>query len=165
MIKDAEITYREFFGDKEINYGNLMKINPKNLPNFDFLIAGFPCQTFSIIGTRCGLDDKERGEIIYGIVNILRAKNIKYFILENVKGLINHNKGKTLKIILKLLEDAGYRVYYKVLNSLDFGVPQMRERIYFVGVQKKLVDDNFHYEFPTEYSGKSESLEECLIDT
>ncbi len=151
--RDAEITYRKFFGDDEVNYGDLMQIEPNILPDFDFLISGFPCQTFSIIGNRCGLDDKERGEIIYGLVEILKAKNIKYFILENVKGLINHNRGKTLKIILMLLEDAGYRVYYKVLNSLDFGVPQMRERIYFVGVKKELVNDNFNYEFPTKYSG------------
>ncbi len=163
--KDAEITYREFFGDNEVNYGDLMKIDPKDLSDFDFMVGGFPCQTFSIIGTRCGLDDKERGQIIYGLVRILKAKSVKYFILENVKGLINHDKGRTLKIVLELLENAGYKVYYKVLNSLDFGVPQMRERIYFVGVQKELVSDNFRYEFPTKYSGKSESLEECLIDS
>jgi DNA-cytosine methyltransferase len=163
--KDAEITYCEFFGDDEVNYGDLMQIEPKDLPNFDFLISGFPCQTFSIIGSRCGLNDKERGEIIYGLVRILKAKSVKYFILENVKGLINHNKGRTLKIILELLENAGYKVYYKLLNSLNFGVPQMRERIYFVGVQKELVSDDFKYEFPIKFSDKSESLEECLIDS
>ena len=162
--KDAEITYRKFFGDDEINYGDLMEINPDNLPDFDFMVGGFPCQTFSIIGTRCGLDDEERGQVIYGLVKILNAKNVKYFILENVKGLINHDKGNTLKVVLELLDNAGYKVYHKVLNSLDFGVPQMRERIYFVGVLKELIDDEFHYEFPTRYSGKSESLEECLLD-
>ncbi len=162
--KNAEITYREFFGDNEVNYGDLMQIDPKNLPDFNFMVGGFPCQTFSIIGTRCGLDDKERGQIIYGLVRILKAKSVKYFILENVKGLINHDKGRTLKVVLKLLENAGYKVYYKVLNSLDFGVPQMRERIYFVGVKKELVNNSFKYEFPTKYNGKSDSLKECLID-
>jgi DNA-cytosine methyltransferase len=162
--KDAEITYREFFGYDEVNYGDLMQIEPEDLPDFDFMVGGFPCQTFSIIGNRCGLDDDERGQIIYGLVRILQAKNVKYFILENVKGLIHHDKGNTLKVVLKLLDDAGYRVYYEVLNSLDFGVPQMRERIYFVGVKKELVDDSFRYEFPKKYSGKSESLEECLIE-
>jgi len=162
--KDAEITYREFFGYDEVNYGDLMQIEPEDLPDFDFMVGGFPCQTFSIIGNRCGLDDDERGQIIYGLVRILKAKDVKYFILENVKGLINHDKGNTLKVVLKLLDDAGYRVYYEVLNSLDFGVPQMRERIYFVGVKKELVDDSFRYEFPKKYSGKSESLEECLIE-
>lgn len=163
--KDAEITYREFFGEDELNYGDLMQINPDDLPDFDFMVGGFPCQTFSIIGSRCGLDDEERGQIIYGLVKILKAKNVKYFILENVKGLINHDKGNTLKVVLELLRDAGYRVFHEVLNSLDFGVPQMRERIYFVGVQKELVDDDFEYKFPTNYSGDTQSLEECLIDS
>jgi len=163
--RDAEVTYRDFFGQDEVNYGDLMQINPDDLPDFDFMVGGFPCQTFSIIGTRCGLDDEERGQIIYGLVKILKAKDVKYFILENVKGLINHDKGNTLKVVLKLLDDAGYKVYHKVLNSLDFGVPQMRERIYFVGVKKELVDDDFSYEFSTKYSERSDSLEECLIET
>ncbi|HHH51439.1 MAG TPA: hypothetical protein ENK76_03615, partial [Campylobacterales bacterium] len=76
-----------------------------------------------------------------------------------------HDKGNTLKVVLKLLDDAGYKVYHEVLNSLDFGVPQMRERIYFVGIKKELVDDDFSYEFPTRYSGSTQSLEECLIDS
>ncbi|CAA6820101.1 MAG: cytosine specific DNA methyltransferase (BSP6IM) [uncultured Sulfurovum sp.] len=129
-----------------------MQINPDDLPNFDFMVGGFPCQTFSIIGTRCGLDDEERGQIIYGLVKILKAKDVKYFILENVKGLINHDKGNTLKVVLKLLDNVGYRVYHEVLNSLGFAVPQMRERIYFVGVKKELVDDDFKYEFPKKYA-------------
>lgn len=163
--KDAEITYREFFGEDEVNYGDLMQITPDDLPDFDFMVGGFPCQTFSIVGKRCGLDDEVRGQIIYGLVKILKAKSVKYFILENVKGLINHDKGRTLKVVLKLLEDAGYKVFYEVLNSLDFGVPQMRERIYFVGVKKELVDDDFKYEFPTKYSAVTQTLEDCLIDS
>ncbi|MBL0687305.1 MAG: DNA (cytosine-5-)-methyltransferase [Sulfurospirillum sp.] len=162
--KNAEITYKHFFGKNEVNYGDLMKINPHNLPDFDFMIGGFPCQAFSIIGTRCGLKDEERGQVIYGLVKILKAKNVKYFILENVKGLISHDKGNTLKTILELLDNAGYKVYYKNLNSLNFGVPQMRERIYFIGIQKKLIDDNFKYKFPNVYSGDNKFLEDCLID-
>jgi len=161
--KDAEITYKEFFGKDEKNYGDLMKINPDDLPDFDFMVGGFPCQTFSIIGTRCGLDDEDRGQVIYGLVKILKAKNIKYFILENVKGLINHDKGNTLKIVLELLDNAGYKVYHEILNSIDFGVPQMRERIYFVGIRKDLIDDDFSYEFPKKSDTKI-SIEECLID-
>jgi DNA-cytosine methyltransferase len=161
--KDAEITYREFFGQNEINYGDLMKINLKDLPNFDFLVGGFPCQTFSIIGDRCGLKDEQRGQVIYGLIKILKAKSTKYFILENVKGLINHNKGKTLKIVLELLDKAGYKVYHKLLNSLDFGVPQMRERIYFVGIKKDLINNDFKYKFPTKSDTKL-TIEECLID-
>ncbi len=162
--KDAETTYKHFFGQDEKNYGDLMKINPDDLPDFDFMVGGFPCQTFSIIGTRCGLEDEERGQVIYGLVKILKAKNVKYFILENVKGLINHDKGRTLKTVLELLDNAGYEVYHKNLNSLDFGVSQMRERVYFVGIRKDLIDDNFNYEFPKEYSGENKSLEDCLID-
>jgi DNA (cytosine-5)-methyltransferase 1 len=163
--KDPEITYRYFFGQDENNYGDLMKIDPNDLPDFDFMVGGFPCQTFSIIGDRCGLEDKDRGQIIYGLANILKSKNIKYFILENVKGLVNHDKGKTLKTVLELLENSGYKVFYKVLNSLDFGVPQMRERIYFVGIRKDLVNDDFKYSFPSRYSGVNINLEQCLIDT
>jgi len=161
--KDAEITYKEFFGKDEKNYGDLMEINPDDLPDFDFMVGGFPCQTFSIIGTRCGLDDEERGQVIYGLVKILKAKNVKYFILENVKGLVNHDKGNTFSTVLKLLDDAGYRVYHEILNSIDFGVPQMRERIYFVGVRKDLIDGDFRYEFPKK-SDRKIDIEECLID-
>ncbi len=161
--KDAKFTYKNFFGQDEVNYGDLMKINPNDLPNFDFMICGFPCQTFSIIGDRCGLEDKKRGQVIYGLVKILKAKKIKYVILENVKGLVNHDKGRTLKIILELLDEAGYRLYHKLLNSLDFGVPQMRERIYFVGIRKDLINGNFQYNFPKK-SDKKLTIEECLID-
>lgn len=161
--KDAETTYREFFGQDENNYGDLMKINPDDLPDFDFMVGGFPCQTFSIIGTRCGLEDEKRGQVIYGLVKILKAKNVKYFILENVKGLISHDKGNTLKTVLELLDNSGYKVYHSILNSLNFGVPQMRERIYFVGVQKDLIDNNFKYEFPKS-SNTTIDIEECLVD-
>jgi len=162
--KDAEQTYRTYFGQDETNFGDLMKINTEDLPEFDFMIGGFPCQTFSIIGTRCGLEDETRGQIIYGLVDILKAKDVKYFILENVKGLVNHDQGNTFKEVLKLLNNAGYQVHHKVLNSLDFGVPQMRERIYLVGVKKELIDDNFYFEFPKKYNAEQRTLATCLID-
>jgi len=147
--KKAEITYREMFNNhKETNFGNLMHINPNDLPNFDVLIGGFPCQTFSIIGDRCGLDDYDRGQVIYGIAKIIKEKNLKYFILENVKGLTNHDKGKTFKIILELLKGIGYKIEYKVLNSINFGVPQMRERIYIVGIRNDLVNPHNNFNFP-----------------
>ena len=144
--KYAERTYREFFGQEETNHGDLMKINANDLPDFDLMIAGFPCQSFSVIGQRKGMDD-HRGQIIYGLIKIMNAKNLPYFILENVKGLVNHEGGKTLKIILEELDKAGYKVYHRVLNSLDYGVPQMRERIYFVGIRKDLVNGN-NFEWP-----------------
>ena len=139
-------TYEKFFNDSR-NYGDLTKIDLKELPEFDIMIAGFPCQTFSIAGKREGFEDN-RGLIIYSLIKIMKTKNVKYFLLENVKGLINHDKGKTLRIIKNELEKAGYNLYTKVLNSINFGVPQMRERIYLVGFRKDL--DNYTFEFPIE---------------
>lgn len=159
--KLAERTYRTFFADDEINYGDLMKIDTDKLPNFEMMIAGFPCQTFSVIGQRKGMQD-ERGQIIYGLIKIMKDKNLKYFILENVKGLTNHDKGNSLKVILHELDKAGYKVFYKVLNSINFGVPQMRERIYFVGVRKDLVPADFAFEFPN--SQIKSNVKDFLID-
>ena len=157
----AERTYREFFGEEEKNHGDLMKINPADLPHFDLMIAGFPCQSFSVIGQRKGMND-HRGQIIYGLIKIMNGKNLPYFILENVKGLVNHENGKTLKIILEELDKAGYKVYHRVLSSLHYGVPQMRERIYFVGIRKDLVKENKHFEWPKPV--KTPKVENYLID-
>ena len=97
--KNAEKTYRLFHGEKEKNYGDLTKINTDELPDFDLMVGGFPCQTFSVIGQRKGMKD-ERGEIIFHLIDIMKRKNVKFFLLENVKGLLNHDKGRSLKIIL-----------------------------------------------------------------
>lgn len=145
---DSENTYEKFFNDKN-NLGDLTKISYSQIPNCDILIAGFPCQTFSIVGKRSGFED-ERGQIIYYLSKILKEKNIPYFIFENVKGLVNHNKGKTLKSIVELLTNTGYTVFYKVLNSVDYGVPQLRERVYFVGIRNDLCDKNFEFAQPTQ---------------
>lgn len=160
--KQAEITYRKFFGDDEINHGDLTKIDPKKLPDFEIMIAGFPCQTFSVIGQRKGMGD-ERGQIIFSLIKIMLAKNLKYFILENVKGLTNHDNGNSLKVILQELEKAGYKVFYQVLNSVDYGVPQMRERIYFVGIRKDLIPEDFQFYFP-ERQPRAD-VKDYLIDT
>jgi DNA (cytosine-5)-methyltransferase 1 len=159
--KQAETTYRKIFGENEINYGDLTKIKPKTLPDFEMMIAGFPCQTFSVLGQRKGMDD-ERGRIIFSLIEIMLVKNLKYFILENVKGLTNHNNGDSMKVILSNLDKSGYKVFYKVLNSIDYGVPQMRERIYFVGIRKDLVSDDFQFCFPKKQSKKD--VKEYLID-
>lgn len=158
--KQSEKTYREFFGYDEDNHGDLMKINPSKLPDFDLMIAGFPCQSFSVIGQRKGMDDL-RGQIIFGLIKIMNAKNLPYFILENVKGLVNHDNGKTIRIILEELDKAGYEVSHKVLNSLDYGVPQMRERIYFVGIRKDLAKNDY-FEWPKPV--KSPDIKDYLID-
>lgn len=137
--KEAIITYKNFFDTtNELELGDLTKLDSKNLPNFDLLISGFPCQTFSIVGKREGLENANKGQIIFYLSKILKVKQPKYFILENVKGLINHNKGQTLKTIVDLLESCNYNVSYKLLNSLNFGLPQSRERVYFVGIRKDL---------------------------
>lgn len=129
-------TYASIHKDNR-NYGDLMKVNPKELPNFDVLISGFPCQAFSIVGKRKGFEDS-RGIIINGLIDILKEKNVPYFIFENVKGLVNHDQGHTFQTILKKLDQAGYYVSFKVLDSINFGVPQMRERIYLFGYKKDL---------------------------
>jgi len=160
--RHAEITYRKFFGVDEVNHGDLMKINPEKLPDFEMMVAGFPCQSFSVIGQRKGMKD-ERGQIIYGLIKIMLAKKLKYFILENVKGLTNHDNGNSMRVILDELDKAGYKVFSRVLNSIDYGVPQMRERIYFVGVRKDLVPEDFIFEFPIPQ--KRADVKQYLIDT
>jgi DNA (cytosine-5-)-methyltransferase len=137
--KEAIKTYNTFFDTKnELALGDLTKIDINKLPNFDLLISGFPCQTFSIVGKRAGLDDTNKGQIIFHLAKILKEKQPNFFILENVKGLVNHDKGNTLKIVTNILTDCGYSVTYKVFNTIDFGLAQSRERIYFVGIRKNL---------------------------
>lgn len=148
---DSDYTYQKFFNDDK-NIGDLTLLDYDNIPESDILIAGFPCQTFSIVGKRAGFEDK-RGQIIYYLKDILKHKSIPYFILENVKGLVNHNRGQTLNSIIKLLNQTGYNVSYKVLNSIDYGVPQLRERIYIVGIRNDLYTKPF--EFPTPIKHKS----------
>lgn len=119
-------------------------IREGELPDFDVLFAGFPCQAFSLAGKREGFEDA-RGTLFFEIARIIRDKKPKAFLLENVKGLTYHDKGKTMRIILNTLEKLGYNVHYKVLNSKNFGVPQIRERIFFVGFRQKI---NIPFKFP-----------------
>lgn len=148
---DSDYTYKVFYND-DGNLGDLTTLDVNLIPDSDILIAGFPCQTFSIVGKRAGFED-ERGQIIYHLKDILKSKDIPYFIFENVKGLVNHNRGKTLAAIVELLNDAGYEVAYKVLNSIDYGVPQLRERVYFVGIRKDLYNKPFVFPKPTKHVG------------
>ena len=118
---------------KEIkNYGDATKINETKLPNFDILVGGFPCQPFSMAGKRKGFDEA-RGTLFFDVARILAHKKPRNFILENVKGLLSHNKGKTFETILGILSDLGYIVEWELLNSKNYGVPQSRERVYIVG--------------------------------
>lgn len=114
------------------NYGNATTINPSTLPDFELLVGGFPCQAFSVAGKRKGFDDT-RGTLFFDIARILAEKRPRHLVLENVKGLLSHDQGKTFQTILGVLTDLGYDVEWQVLNSKDFGVPQNRERIFIVG--------------------------------
>lgn len=128
--KHAIRTYEEHFNHD--NYGDATLIDPAALPEFDLLVGGFPCQSFSIAGKRLGFDET-RGTLFFDIARILEAKQPRYFILENVKGLLSHDKRKTFRTIIRTLDDLGYDLQWKVLNSKDHGVPQNRERVYIVG--------------------------------
>ncbi|GAA9185060.1 DNA cytosine methyltransferase [Helicobacter pylori] len=163
---EALRTYELFFKDT-YNFGDLMRINPNDLPDFDALISGFPCQAFSINGKRKGLED-ERGTIIYGLIRILKVKQPKCFLLENVKGLINHKQQETFKTIIKALQEAGYTTYYQILNSADFQLAQKRERLYIVGFRKDLKHPfNFPLGLADDYCFKDflDADNECYLDT
>lgn len=125
-----QIYNKHFKGIK--NHGDATTINETELPNFDLLVGGFPCQAFSMAGKRKGFNDT-RGTLFFDIARILSEKKPKYFILENVKGLLSHDKGRTLQTIFGVLSDLGYEYQWEVLNSKNFGVPQNRERVYIVG--------------------------------
>ena len=130
----AEATYRLFFGEQETNYGDLMQIDPEALPDFDIMLGGFPCQTFSIIGQRAGMED-QRGKVILGLARILQSKKPRFVMLENVKGLLSHNGGKTIADVISLLKSIDYDVDFRLMRSMNFGIPQKRERVFIVGVR------------------------------
>ncbi|MGL5681718.1 MAG: DNA (cytosine-5-)-methyltransferase [Marinifilaceae bacterium] len=142
----------------EIVYGDITTISEDDIPDFDILCAGFPCQAFSSAGKRLGFSDT-RGTLFFEVERILKAKKPKGFILENVEGLVNHEKGNTLATIIAHLERIGYKVSYKILNSKEFGIPQERKRIYIVGTLNKSVSLN---NFPIVRSLVKDILESGL---
>ena len=124
--------------------GDITKIDPKGIPDFDILCAGFPCQPFSQSGFKKGFEES-RGTLFFDIVNILKTKQPKAFFLENVRYLLNHDGGKTFKIIRKIIEDdLGYSFYYKIIKASDFGLPQHRARLMMVGFK-----NDRGFDFPT----------------
>lgn len=125
--------YKANFG--EMPKGNITEIPAKTVPDHQILLAGFPCQPFSIIGHRKGFDDI-RGTLFFDIARILQAKQPPAFVLENVKLLGGHNQGRTLAHILETLRELGYHTDYRILNALDYGLPQKRERIFIVGLKQ-----------------------------
>lgn len=146
--EDACITYQANFGEHPA--GDITKINAQDIPDFDILLGGFPCQAFSIIGKRLGFADETRGTLFFDIERILREKKPKAFMLENVRNLTAHDGGKTFKIILSHLEALGYTVYARVLNALDYGCCQKRERIIIVGFLEPVL-----FSFPQPCTGKA----------
>lgn len=129
--KYATKVYQKHFPEHK-NYGNIRNIKEKELPDFDIFVGGFPCQAFSIAGKRKGFEDT-RGTLFFDIARILRAKRPRLLLLENVKGLLNHDNGETFKTIINALAKMGYDLQWQVLNSKNFAVPQNRERIYIIG--------------------------------
>lgn len=139
--EDACTTYEANFGEHPS--GDITKIEAKDIPDFDILLGGFPCQAFSIIGKKEGFANETCGTLFFDIERILKEKRPPAFMLENVRNLTAHDNGNTFRTIKEHLEALGYHVYAKVLNALDYGVPQNRERIFIVGFL-----DDVKFKFP-----------------
>ncbi|MGZ9756392.1 DNA cytosine methyltransferase [Mycoplasma sp. 4423] len=150
--KYASDTYQNNFG--EFPAGDIFKINSNDIPEHQILCAGFPCQPFSTAGKRLGFDD-DRGILFFQIARILRDKQPISFILENVPGLVNHDNGNTLKVILETLNELGYNVSWKLLNAKDYNIPQNRNRWYCVGIHKSINIDTFDSIFPNKQKLKN----------
>lgn len=145
--------------------GDITKIKPSDIPEHDIICAGFPCQAFSISGKKGGFNDfKGRGELYKNVVEIAKFHQPKFILLENVKNLEAHNNGITLKTILKDFEDVGYDMFFKVLNSSDYGIPQARKRIYIVGIKKDLNIKTFSFPVPIKKVSFLKDVLETNID-
>lgn len=131
--KHADRSYRALFDmEGEWFLDDIRKADPADLPDFDLLCGGFPCQSFSIAGSRGGFDDP-RGTLFFELARLAEARHPKYWLAENVPGLLDHDGGRTFAAILREMEKLGYFVEWQVLNSADFGVPQARKRVYLIG--------------------------------
>ncbi|MFA5946369.1 MAG: DNA cytosine methyltransferase [Patescibacteria group bacterium] len=156
----CKVTYDLNFKDSKLVVEDIRKLGIDDLPDFDFLLGGFPCQAFSIAGHRQGFDDKKgRGNLFFDVARIIEERRPAGFLLENVKNLKSHDEGKTFRIISEILEDLGYHVKVKVLNSMEYGnVPQNRERIYIVGFKNKSYTDKFEFPQPVKLTKKVTDL-------
>lgn len=147
-------SYEANFGHRPV--GDITSVAEEDIPDHDVLFAGFPCQPFSIIGQMKGFEDT-RGTLFFDIARIIQHKRPKAFVLENVKQLVGHDKGQTLKAIMQTLRQIGYHVQYSVLNALDYGLPQKRERVIIVGHQEPIL---FTFPQPSRpYKSLAEILE------
>ena len=165
--KQCKTTYDLNFDTSKLIIEDIRKIKINDLPEFDFLLGGFPCQAFSIAGYRQGFNDKkDRGNLFFDVARIIEARKPKGFLLENVKNLKNHDGGKTFEIIKKTLEDLGYYIKTKVLNTMEYGnIPQNRERVYIVGFKKKKYSDDFKFPEPIKLKTKiTDLLEKDVLE-
>lgn len=174
--KFCQITYKENFG--EAPHGDINQIKNEDFPEYDVLLAGFPCQPFSIagvskknsLGRPTGFLDKTQGTLFFQVARILQGKmesneNIerrpKAFLLENVKNLTNHDKGRTFKVICDTLEELEYKIFTKVIDAVDY-VPQHRERIFIVGFDKRVYGDDITFSFPEKAEGLKPAMKDIL---
>lgn len=151
-------TYRANFNSNVNIVGDITTIDEKTIPEHDILLAGFPCQAFSLAGQKKGFEDA-RGTLFFDVARIVKYHKPKVVFCENVKNLVNHDRGRTFRVIKNILEELGYRVFYKILNSKDFGVPQNRERIYIVAFRNDIAPLSFN--FP-DSSGKSIFIKDII---
>lgn len=156
--KFSQITYEANYGEKP--HGDITKIDEKDIPPFDVLLAGFPCQPFSHAGLKRGLEDT-RGTLFFDICRIVNFHKPEVLFLENVKGFKGHNKGNTFQIVKEMLHQMGYNIHTQVLNARDFGVPQNRERIYIIAFRNKV---SFDFPVPPNIITKLGDILEQNID-
>ena len=166
--KYSQQTYKANFGDEPD--GDITKVDAeKDIPDHDILVAGFPCQPFSIagvskkqsMGRATGFEDKTQGTLFFDVCRILKTKRPKAFMLENVKNLCSHDKGNTFRIIMESLDELDYEVYYQILDGQNF-VPQHRERIIIVGFDRKRYGDNIQFKFDIKPKKPKPVLEDIL---
>jgi len=155
--KDANSTVKHNFPNWNVLEKDINEIAEEgidstidNKKSIDIITGGFPCQPFSYAGKRAGLDDT-RGTVFYSLAKIIKEVMPKMFVLENVKGLLNHDKGKTFEVVFNILNTMNYDIDYRVLNAWDYNVPQKRERVFIIGIQKSL---NTAFEWPNQYLNK-----------
>jgi DNA (cytosine-5)-methyltransferase 1 len=161
----AASTYEANFGEKPS--GDITKISAEEIPDFDVLLAGFPCQPFSSIGKREGFLHKTQGTLFNDVLRIINSKKPKAFLLENVKGLTTHDSGNTISVILEALKAEGYELHANILDSADFGLPQIRERIYIVGFSPEIKKNGGKFLWPKKSEvreGIGRFLEKSVTD-
>ena len=160
--KFAQLTYAANFGDTP--HGDITQVELSDVPRHDILIGGFPCQPFSHAGLKRGFEDT-RGTLFFDVARIIDHRKPSMVLLENVKGFTSHDKGRTMAVVKETLEDLGYNVFHKVLNARDFGVPQNRERVFIVAINKKKMGSiGFEYPVPRKVETQVGDILDSKVD-